>query len=74
MISLAMLLVIWSDETHRPTRDVYLQGFGPSDSDELERIFRCLCEMAVEFDGLRFNSQTLRAQPMQHRRIRVLSW
>jgi predicted nucleotidyltransferase component of viral defense system len=61
----AMLFVIWSNETHRPTRDVDLLGFGPSDSDELERIFRYLCEMAIEPDGLRFNPQTVRAQPIR---------
>jgi predicted nucleotidyltransferase component of viral defense system len=61
----AMLFVIWSDETHRPTRDVDLLGFGPSDSDELERIFCHLCEMAVKPDGLRFNPQTVRAQPIR---------
>lgn len=57
----AMLFVIWSSDTHRPTRDVDLLGFGPSDSDELERIFRYFCEMAIEPDGLRFNPQTVRA-------------
>jgi len=51
--------------TSRPTRDVDLLGFGPSDKDELERIFRHLCEMAVEPDGLRFNPQTVRAQPIR---------
>jgi Nucleotidyl transferase AbiEii toxin, Type IV TA system len=60
-----MLFVIWSDETHRPTRDVDSLGFGPSDSNELERIFRHVCEMAAEPDGLRFNPQTVRAQPIR---------
>lgn len=61
----AMLFVIWSDKIHRPTRDVDLLGFGPSDSDGLERIFRHLCEMTVEPDGLRLNRQTVRAQPIR---------
>ena len=61
----AMLFVIWSNETHRPTCDIDLLGFGTSDSNELERIFRHLCEKAVEPDGLRFNPQTVRAQPIR---------
>jgi hypothetical protein len=60
-----MRFVIWSDETYHPTRDVDLLGLGPTDSDELERIFRYLCEMAIEADGLRFNRQTVRAQPIR---------
>ncbi len=27
----AMLFVVWDEKTHRPTRDVDLMGFGPSE-------------------------------------------
>jgi hypothetical protein len=50
----AMLFAIWSDGTHRPTRDVDLLGFGASDEAELRRVFTELCELPVEPDGLRF--------------------
>ena len=48
----AMLFAIWSDGTHRPTRDVDLLGFGPHDDEELKAIFTELCRMAIAPDGL----------------------
>jgi len=50
----AMLFAIWSDGTHRPTRDVDLLGFGPHDDEELKAIFTELCRMEIEPDGLTF--------------------
>jgi hypothetical protein len=50
----AMLFAIWSDGTHRPTRDVDLLGFGPRDDEELTAIFTELCQMEIEPDGLTF--------------------
>jgi hypothetical protein len=50
----AMLFAIWSDGTHRPTRDVDLLGFGPRDDEELKAIFTELCQMEIEPDGLAF--------------------
>ena len=35
----AMLFAIWSDGTHRPTRDVDLLGSGPHDDETLKAIF-----------------------------------
>ena len=35
----AMLFVVWSERTHRPTRDVDLLGFGPNDLDSLKQVF-----------------------------------
>lgn len=61
----AMLFAIWSDGTHRPTRDVDLLGFGASDTEELKRIFTELCELAVEPDGLRFLPETVMAAPIR---------
>jgi hypothetical protein len=61
----AMLFAIWTERTYRPTRDVDLLGFGASDTDELERIFRDLCQMDVDPDGLRFKPETVSAQPIR---------
>ncbi|MGC4074906.1 MAG: nucleotidyl transferase AbiEii/AbiGii toxin family protein [Nibricoccus sp.] len=61
----AMLFAIWSDGTHRPTRDVDLLGFGESDTEELKRVFMELCELAVESDGLRFLSESVAAVPVR---------
>jgi hypothetical protein len=54
----AMLFTIWTEETHRPTRDIDFLGFGANDTDELARIFRDICQTDVEPDGLLFKTET----------------
>ncbi len=61
----AMLFAIWSDGTHRPTRDVDLLGFGPSDADELKTIFTELCRLETEPDGLTFLPESVAAAPIR---------
>jgi hypothetical protein len=61
----AMLFLIWSGEIHRPTRDVDLLGFGSSDAGELERIFREICLIEVEPDGLLFKAETVKAEEIR---------
>ena len=48
----AMLFMLWSDQPHRPTRDVDFLGFGDSSEASLQAIFRDLCDVPVENDGL----------------------
>ena len=57
----AMLFAIWSDGTHRPTRDADLLGFGPSDNEELKAIFTELCGLETEPDGLLFLPESVAA-------------
>jgi len=55
----AMLFAVWSPQTHRPTRDVDLLGFGHTEPEEIERIFKGLCEQPVLDDGLEFLSSSV---------------
>ncbi len=48
----AMLFVLWTDQPHRPTRDVDFLAFGDSSEANLQEIFRELCSIPVEDDGL----------------------
>jgi len=48
----AMLFMLWSDQPHRPTRDVDFLGFGDNSEASLQAIFRELCGITVEDDGL----------------------
>jgi hypothetical protein len=48
----AMLFLLWGDQPHRPTRDVDFLGFGDSSETDLQAIFRELCDIPVEDDGL----------------------
>ena len=61
----AMLFMLWNDESHRPTRDVDFLGFGDSSVAGLRNVFRDLCEIPVEDDGL-----TLIADSIQINAIR----
>lgn len=58
----AMLFAIWTEETHRPTRDVDLLGFGENNTEELEGIFREFCSLPIEPDGLIFHAETVKAE------------
>ena len=51
----AMLFVVWDEKTHRPTRDVDLLGFGPSEKADLTRVFQEVAAMPVVDDGIVFD-------------------
>ena len=61
----AMLFILWSEQPHRPTRDVDFLGFGDSSEAGLQKIFHELCELAVEDDGLRFMSDSVRVEAIR---------
>lgn len=53
------------DEMHRPTRDVDFLGFGTNDEDELAGVFRELCSLPIEPDGLVFDPTTVKAESIR---------
>jgi len=61
----AMLFAVWLDNMHRPTRDVDLLGFGTIEADEIQGIFKEICEVPVPEDGLIFDSKSLRTEPIR---------
>lgn len=50
----AALLLLWSDEATRPTRDIDLLGFGDTSAAEMRRIFTGVCQVDAPEDGLTF--------------------
>lgn len=56
----AMLFSVWNEVPHRPTRDLDLLSFGPSDISRLEGVFREIVNMEVEPDGLEFFAESVR--------------
>jgi predicted nucleotidyltransferase component of viral defense system len=58
----AMLFMLWGDQPHRPTRDVDFLGFGDGSKDSLQAIFRELCDVDVEVDGLTLMADSVRAE------------
>jgi hypothetical protein len=60
-----MLFVIWAEAVPRPTRDLDLLGYGSPDQDEITSIFREVCALIVEPDGLDFLRETVSAESIR---------
>lgn len=65
----ATLFAIWSDQPHRPTRDLDLLGFGLNDVPALVEVFKQVCEQKVEPDGLVFDPTTVQGGQIREDRI-----
>jgi len=55
----AMLFALWEPALHRVTRDLDLLGFGHPSPDRLADIFRELCRVEVETDGVDFDPRSV---------------
>lgn len=64
----ALLFTLWEGHPHRATRDLDLLGFGPSEADRIAQVFRDLCAIATEDDGLAFLADTVRVRPIREER------
>jgi predicted nucleotidyltransferase component of viral defense system len=58
----AMLFRVWTDQVHRPTRDLDLLGKGKPTLETLTHVFREICGLAVEEDGLTFDLASVTAE------------
>ena len=58
----AMLFILWSNEPHRTTKDLDLLCRGDNSIAELERVFRELCTLEVQADGLDFAADTVKGE------------
>lgn len=58
----ALLFELWTEQRHRPTRDADLLARGENSPDRFIAIFKEICNMEVEDDGLRFDPATVRAE------------
>jgi hypothetical protein len=61
----AMLFVVWDEKTHRPTRDLDLLGFGPSEKEDLRKVFEDVAATPVVDDGLFFDPASVRAEEIR---------
>jgi len=55
----AFLFMVWTEQQHRPTRDLDFLGFGDSSAERLTRIFQDICCIVVEPDGLVFDVNSI---------------
>ncbi len=57
----AMLMTTWFDDSHRPTRDVDLLGYGDPAPEPMLVTFREICAIALD-DGITFDVEGLRVE------------
>ena len=60
-----MLLRVWLGETARPTRDADLLGFGDLTAAEMQRVFREICGVTVEPDGVSYLPDSVHVAPIR---------
>lgn len=58
----ALLFELWTQQRYRPTRDADFLARGQNSPEKYIEIFREICEIGVENDGLRFDATTLAAE------------
>jgi predicted nucleotidyltransferase component of viral defense system len=61
----AMLFALWGGSLYRPTRDLDFAAYGSSELVAVTACFREICLQAVPDDGMHFDAQSLRAEPMR---------
>ena len=62
----AMLFELWGDQPHRPTRDVDFLALGDSSEAGLQAIFRDLCNVSVEDDGLTLIADSVQVEVIRN--------
>lgn len=61
----AMLFQVWTHQPHRPTRDLDLLGRGDPSLEHCQAVFRELCHIPIEDDGLIFSAETVNAEKIK---------
>ena len=61
----AMLFALWEPALHRVTRDLDLLGFGHPSPERLADIFRELCNLEVEADGVVFDPRSVACEDIR---------
>ena len=58
----ALLFELWTEQAHRPTRDADFLSNGDNDPSRFETIFKEICALTVDEDGLQFDQASVKAQ------------
>jgi len=61
----AMLFDVWGGPPYRATKDMDLFGYGNPSRTKLERIFKGLCKIKVDPDGLEYISDSVRVDEIR---------
>ena len=58
----ALLFELWTEQRYRPTRDADFLAHGDNDPARFQELFKELCAITVEDDGMVFDSATVTAE------------
>src|SRR5437763_612759 len=58
----ALLFELWTEQRYRPTRDADFLARGENNPERFIEIFKEICGMEVEEDGLKFDASTVTAE------------
>lgn len=58
----ALLFFGWGIPLRRPTRDIDFRGYGFNTGEGVEEVFKHVCSVTVEDDGLQFDPNSVRAE------------
>ncbi len=58
----ALLFELWTDQTHRPTRDADFLSLGHNSPERFQQIFREICILPVPEDGFRFDPDSIEVE------------
>lgn len=61
----ASLFLVWKGQNYRVTRDADLLGFGDSDVEQLAGVFREVCRIELNEDGMVYLPETLSAEDIR---------
>lgn len=61
----ALLFWLWDEQLHRATRDLDLLGSGDNSVEQCEQLFRALCALPVEADGLIWLPESVEVRQMR---------
>ena len=65
----AMLFLVWTGEPHRATKDLDLLALKSNSIEHLEKVFREVCKLSVEDDGLIFLADSVAAEAIRENDI-----
>ena len=60
-----MLFELWTEQTHRPTRDADFLSKGDNSPERFQKIFQEICNVAVEDDGIVFDPHSVKAEQIK---------
>jgi predicted nucleotidyltransferase component of viral defense system len=61
----AMLFLVWTGEAYRATKDLDLMGRRKHSAIELAALFRRVCQVKVEDDGMQFSADTVQVEEIR---------